>query len=94
MNRKKARNDLEKYFFKLMKNAVFRRTMENVRQHRDIKLVTTEIRRNHLVSEINYHTATLFAENLLEIEKKNRDTYEKTCLFRTFNTRMKQNNNV
>ena len=70
MNRKKARNDLEKYFFKLMKNAVFRRTMENVRQHRDIKLVTTEIRRNHLVSEINYHTATLFAENLLEIEKK------------------------
>ena len=77
-----------------MKNAVFRRTMENVRQHRDIKLVTTEIRRNHLVSEINYHTATLFAENLLEIEKKNRDTYEKTCLFRTFNTRMKQNNNV
>ena len=94
MNRKKARNDLEKYFFKLMKNAVFRRTMENVRQHRDIKLVTTEIRRNHLVSEINYHTETLFAENLLEIEKKNRDTYEKTCLFRTFNTRMKQNNNV
>ena len=53
-----------------MKNAVFRRTMENVRQHRDIKLVTTEIRRNHLVSEINYHTTTLFAENLLEIEKK------------------------
>ena len=53
-----------------MKNAVFRRTMENVRQHRDIKLVTTEIRRNHLVSEINYHTTTLFAENLLEIGKK------------------------
>ena len=94
MNRKKARNDFEKYFFKLMKNAVFRRTMENVRQHRDIKLVTTEIRRNHLVSEIIYHTTTLFAENLLEIEKKSRDTYEKTCLFRTFNTKMKQINNV
>ena len=42
--------------------------MENVRKHRDIKLVTTERRRNYLVSEPNYHTAKFFTENLLAIE--------------------------
>ena len=44
--------------------------MENVRKHRDIKLVTTERRRNYLVSEPNYHTTRFFTENLLAIEMK------------------------
>ena len=66
--RKKAKNDFEKDFFKLMNNAVFGKTMENVRKHRDIKLVTTERRRNYLVSEPNYHTITFVTENLLAME--------------------------
>ena len=75
--RKKAKNDFEKDFFKLMNNAVFGKTTENVRKHRDTKLVTTERRRNYLVSKPNYHTTKFFTEHLLAIEmKKNRDTYE------------------
>ena len=46
------------------------KTMENVRKHRDIKLVTTEARRNYLVSKPNYHTTKIFSENSLDIEMK------------------------
>ena len=47
-----------------MNNAVFGKAMENVRKHRDIKLVTTDKKRNKLVSEPNYHTINLISENL------------------------------
>ena len=53
-----------------MNNAGFGKTMENVKKYRDIKLVTTERRRNYLVSEPNYYTARFFTENLLAIEMK------------------------
>ena len=73
-----------------MNNVTFGKTMENVRKHRDINFTITEERRNYLVSEPNYHTAKFFTEYILEVEmKKNnnkrqsRDTYEKTCFFRT-----------
>ena len=68
--RKEAKNDFEKEIFKLMNNAVFGKTVENVRKHRDIKLVTTDKRRNQLASETNYHTAKYFSENLMAIEMK------------------------
>ena len=68
--RKQAQNDFEKDFFKLMNNSVFGKTMENVRKHRDIKLVTKDKRRNQLVSEPNYHATKWFSENLLAIEMK------------------------
>ena len=68
--KKKASNDFEKDFFKLMNNAVFGKTMENVRKHRDIKLVKTDHKRNKLVSEPNYHTMKFISENLSIIEMK------------------------
>ena len=47
-----------------MNNAVFRKTMENVRKLRDIELVATDKRRNQLASEPNYHATKYFSENL------------------------------
>ena len=66
--RKLAKDDFEKYFFKLMNNAVFGKTMENIRKHRDIKFVTTDKKRNKLVSEPNYHTINYISEDLSIIE--------------------------
>ena len=68
--RKQSRKDFEKDFFKLMNNYAFGKTVENVRKHRNIKLVTTSRRRNQLVSEPNYHTTKRFSEKLLAIEMK------------------------
>ena len=58
--RQKAKNNFENDFFNSINLAVFEKTMENVRKHRDIKLVTIEKRRNYLVSEPNYHTTKFF----------------------------------
>ena len=65
MNRhltQKAKNDFEKDFFKLTNRTGFGKTVENVRKHRDIKLVTTERRRNYLVPESIYHTTKFFKD--------------------------------
>ena len=75
--RRKVKNNFQKNFFNLVINALFGKTMENVRQNRDVKLATTERGRGYLVSKPKYHTAKFFAEYLLAIEmKKNADTYE------------------
>ena len=68
--RKEAKNEFEKDSFKLMNNSVFGKTIENVRKHRDINLVTTDEKRNNLVSVPNYHTTKCFSENVLAIEMK------------------------
>ena len=68
--RKQEKNDFEKDFFKLMNNSVFGKTMYNVRKHGDFKLVTTDKRRNYLVSEPNYHTVKWFSDCLLAIDMK------------------------
>ena len=68
--RKETKNDFEKDFFKLMNISVFENTMENVRKHIDIKIMTTDEKRNKLVLEPNYHTRKRFSENLFAIEMK------------------------
>ena len=69
--RKKVKMILKSIFFKLMNNAVFRKAMENVRKHRDIKLVPTERRRSYLVSESNDHRKFISNRN----EKKQKQRY-------------------
>ena len=66
--RELAKDHFEKDLFKLMNNAVFGKTMENIRKHRDIKLVTTDKKGNKLVSEPNYHTMNYISEDLSIIE--------------------------
>ena len=63
-----ATNDFEKDFFKLMNNSVFGKTMENIRKHRNIKLVTTEEKYLHTVMKPNFKSGVLFGENLMGCE--------------------------
>ena len=68
--RKEAKNKFEKYFFKLMNNSMFRKAMENVRNRRDIKLVTSNKQRNKFSSEHNYHSTKYISKVLLVIKMK------------------------
>ena len=82
--RKKAKNNFDKDFFKLMNNALAGKTIKNVRKHRNIKLITTERWRNYLVFEPNYKTTKFFTENTLAKEilktEKTWNTNEQACL--------------
>ena len=66
--RTKAKNDFEKDFFKLMNNSVFRETMENIRKHRNIKLVTNKEKYHKTVMTPNFKFGVLFGENVMECE--------------------------
>ena len=68
--RKDSKSEFEKDLFKFMNNAVFGKTMENVRNRRDVKLVVTEERRKKLISEPNYSSCKQFSENLMAIEMR------------------------
>ena len=62
--------NLKKISLKLMNNSAFGKTMENARNHRDIKLVTSEKRRKRLVSELNCHSCKKFSDHLMAIKTK------------------------
>ena len=68
-------------------NNVFGKTMENVGEHGNIKIVTTERRRNHLVSKSNYNTTKFCRENILAIGMRKTQIEEQACLFRFINIR-------
>ena len=70
--RKVVKNDFKKDFFKLMNNSVFGKTLENIRKHRVIKLVTTNERRSKLVSEPNDHAINYISEYLSITEMNKR----------------------
>ena len=68
--KKNTKNEFEKDFIKLMNNSVFGKTMKNVRNHGDIKLVTSDKKRKRSVSEPNYHSHKKFSEHFMAIEMK------------------------
>ena len=65
--RNKVKNYFEKYFFNRINNAIFGKTMENVKKHKDMILVMIKAKRNFLVSEPHNK---LFSENLLAMEMR------------------------
>ena len=68
--KKEAKNDSEKDFYELTNNSVFGKTMENVRNYRDLIIITSEKKRERLVSEPNYRAYKNFSDSLMTIEMK------------------------
>ena len=68
--RKNAKNEFEKDFYKLKINSTYGKTVQNDRKHRNIRLVTTEAKRNKLASEHNHHSTKCISKHLLVMEMK------------------------
>ena len=84
--RAKAKNNFENDFFKLMNNSVFGKTMENIRNRVDVKLVNTEEKLRKLVAKPNFRSRKIFSENLVSVHMKktsltmNKPVYLGTCI--------------
>ena len=90
-----AKNDFEMDFYKLMNNSVFGKTMENIRKHRNIKLVTNREAYLKAVMKPNFKSGVLFGENLMGCEmKKNQGRYEQTSLSGAGDPRSQQDSRV
>ena len=68
--RTQAKNNFEKDFFKLMNNSVFGKTMENIRNRVNVKLVNTEEKFKKLSAKPNYKSCKIFSENLISVHLK------------------------
>ena len=68
--RTKAKNNFEKDFYKLMNNSVFGKTMENIRNRVDVKLVNTEEKLRKLIAKPNFRSRKIFSENLVSVHMK------------------------
>ena len=92
--RAKAKNNFEKDFFKLMNNSVFGKTMENIRNRVDVKLVNTEEKLRKLVAKPNYRGRKIFSENLVSVHMKktsltmNKPVYLGMCILELSKTIM------
>ena len=71
--RKDAKNEFEKDFFKLMNNSVFGKTMENIRNHKDMKLVTSDKKYLKYVMKPNFKDGFPFSKHLFAVEMGKRD---------------------
>ena len=79
--RMKASNDFEKDHYKLLNNSFYGKTMEKVRNNRDIRLANTENKRSKLASEPNYHGTKYVSDDLLIMEMKQREVYMNKPLY-------------
>ena len=66
----KAKNNFEKDFYKLMNNAVFGKTMENIRNRKDVKLVNSVEKLRKLIAMPNFANRKIFSENLISVHMK------------------------
>ena len=79
--RTQDKNDFEKDYFKLKNNSAYGKTMENIRKHRDIHIVTNDKKRSIPASELNYHAAKHKSKNLLIMEMKKRELYMSKAIY-------------
>ena len=92
--RAKAKNNFEKDFFKLMNNSVFGKTMENIRNRVDVKLVNTKEKFKKLVAKPNFRSRKIFSENLVSVHMKktsltmNKPVYLGMCILELSKTIM------
>ena len=84
--RTKAKNNFEKDYYKLMNNSIFGKTMENIRNRVNVKLVNSENKARKLIAKPNYRSCKIFSENLISVHMKktsllmNKPVYLGACI--------------
>ena len=84
--RAKAKNNFEKDHYKLMNNSVFGKTMENIRNRVNVKLVNSKEKARKLIAKPNYRSCKIFSENLISVHMKktslvmNKPVYLGACI--------------